>query len=80
LQVIEPNVKRTKKRAMKAVGEDQPAASATKTLPTGGYLWSRDEEELVDYEPEEPMVPSKGLILGDEIVIRLDRKIFYEIS
>ncbi len=23
-------------------------------IPTGGYLWSRDEEKLVDYEPEEP--------------------------
>jgi hypothetical protein len=60
-------MKRTKKRAKKAVGEDQPAAPAAETLPTGGYLWSRDEEELVDYEPEEParFFPVEEDISGD---------------
>jgi hypothetical protein len=37
-----------------AVGEDQPAAPTTEKVPTGGYLWSKDEKKLVDYEPEEP--------------------------
>ncbi len=43
-----------KRKVKKAVGEGQPAAPAAKTLPTGKYLSSRDEEELVDYESEEP--------------------------
>ncbi len=51
---MEPNTKRSKKRAKKAVGVDQPAAPTAEKVPTGGYLWFRDEEELVDYEPEEP--------------------------
>ncbi len=51
---MEPVTKRPKKKAKKAVAEEQPAAPATQNVPTGGYLWSRDEEELVDYEPEEP--------------------------
>ncbi len=51
---MEPVTKRPKKKAKKAVAEEQPVASATQNVPAGGYLWSRDEEELVDYEPEEP--------------------------
>ncbi len=51
---MEQNNKRTKKRAKKAVAEEQPAAPVAQTVPTGGYLWSRDEEELVDYDLEEP--------------------------
>jgi hypothetical protein len=47
---MDPVTKRPKKKAKKAVAEEQPAAPATQNLPTGGYLWSRDEEELVDYE------------------------------
>ena len=50
---MEPNTKRPK-TAKKAVAEEQPAAPATQNITTGGYLWSKDEEELVDYEPEEP--------------------------
>ncbi len=39
------------KKATKAAVEEQPAAPAARNIPTGGYLWSRDEEELlVDYE------------------------------
>jgi hypothetical protein len=48
-KIMEPNTKRPKKKAKKAVAEEQPAAPATQNIPTGGYLWSRDEEELVDY-------------------------------
>ncbi len=51
---MEPNTKMPKKKAKKAAAEEQPVAPATQNVPTGGYLWSRDEEELVDYEPEEP--------------------------
>ncbi len=52
---MEPVSKRPKKKAKKAVVEEQPAAPAAQNIPTGGYLWTRDEEELlVDYEPEEP--------------------------
>jgi hypothetical protein len=51
---MESVTKKPKKKAKKAVAEEQPTAPATQIVPTGGYLWSRDEEELVDYEPEEP--------------------------
>jgi hypothetical protein len=47
-------MKRSKKKTKKAVGEGQPAAPAAETVPTGKYLSSRNEEELVNYEPEEP--------------------------
>jgi hypothetical protein len=45
---------------------------AAKTLPTGGgYLWSRDEEELVDYETEEPAkfspVEEDISVVGDDL-------------
>ncbi len=46
-------MKRSKKRAKKAVGEGQQVAPAAKTVPTGKYLSLRDEEELADYEPRE---------------------------
>ncbi len=42
----EPITKRIKKRAKKAAAEEQPAAPVAQTVPTGGYLWARDEEEL----------------------------------
>ncbi len=51
---MEPISKRTKKRSKKAAAEEQPASPVAQTVPTGGYLWARDEEELVDYEAEEP--------------------------
>jgi hypothetical protein len=51
---MEPVMKRSKKRAKKAVGKSQPEAPAAKTAPTDNYLSFWDEEELVDYEPEEP--------------------------
>ncbi len=50
-------MERSKKRAKKAVGEGQPAASAVQTEvnpPADKYTSSWDEEELVDYEPDEP--------------------------
>jgi hypothetical protein len=42
---VEPNTKRSKKRAKKVVSEDQPAAPATEKIPTGGLgtkknLWT----------------------------------------
>jgi hypothetical protein len=51
---MEPNNKKTKKRAKKAVAEDQPAAPVAEKVHTGNYTSWRDDEELVDYEPEEP--------------------------
>jgi hypothetical protein len=52
---MEPVSKRPKKKTKKAAVEEQPAVPAAQNIPTEGYLWSRDEEELlVDYEPEEP--------------------------
>ncbi len=42
-------------KAQEESEEEQPAAPAAQNIPTGGYLWTRDEEKLlVDYEPEEP--------------------------
>jgi hypothetical protein len=52
---MEPVSKRPKKKAKKAAVEEQPAVPAAQNIPRGGYLWSRDKEELlVDYEPEGP--------------------------
>jgi hypothetical protein len=51
---MEPNTKRPKKRAKKAVGEGQPAAPLAKIVQPDNYPSWRDEEELIDYEPEEP--------------------------
>ncbi len=68
---MEPINKRTKKRAKKAAAEEQPAAPVAQTVPTGGYLWARDEEELVDYEAEEPATFSPMeddfSVVGDDI-------------
>ncbi len=62
---MEPVSKRPKKKAKKAAVEEQPAVPAAQNIPTGGYLWSRDEEKLlVDYEPEEPAAFSP---LADDI-------------
>jgi hypothetical protein len=45
----------SKRPKKKAAVEEQPAAQAAQNIPTEGYLWTRDEEELlVDYDPEEP--------------------------
>ncbi len=51
---MEPNNKKTRKRAKKAVAENQPAAPVAKIVQTDNYSSWRDEEELVDYDPEEP--------------------------
>ncbi len=68
---MEPINKRTKERAKKAAAEEQPAAPGAKTIPTGGYLWARDEEELVDYAAEEPATFSSMeddfSVVGDDI-------------
>jgi hypothetical protein len=79
---MEPINKRTKKRAKKAAAEEQPAAPVAQTVPTGGYLWARDEEELVDYEAEEPATFSAMeddfSVVGDDISPPTDRQ--YNIS
>jgi hypothetical protein len=55
IQVMEPTKKRPKKKAKTSIfGEGQPAGPAAKTVPAVKFTSSRDEEELVDYEPEEP--------------------------
>jgi hypothetical protein len=68
---MEPINKRTKKRAKKAAVEEQPAAPVAQTVPIGGYLWARDEEELVDYEAEEPATFSPMeddvSVVGDDV-------------
>ncbi len=51
---MEPNVKRPKKKAKKAAAEVQPAAPAAKIVQPDNYPSWRDEENLIDYEPEEP--------------------------
>ncbi len=65
-------IKSIKLRVRRAAAEEQPAAPAVQTIPTGGYLWSRDEEEeLVDYEAEDPATLSPMeddvLVVGDDI-------------
>ncbi len=74
---MEPVHKRTKLRVRKAAAEEQPAAPAVQTIPTtGGYLWSRDEEELVDYEAEDPATLSpmedNASVIGDDILSPTD--------
>ncbi len=68
---MEPINKRTKKRAKKAAAEEQPAPPVTQKVPTGGYLWARDEEELVDHEAKEPATFSPMeddvSVVGDDI-------------
>ncbi len=52
---MKPSTKRPKRKTKKAAAEEQPAEPATQNKTTGGFLWSRDDEELVDYnEVEEP--------------------------
>jgi hypothetical protein len=69
---MEPVHKRPKLRVRKAAAEEQPVAPAVQTIPTGGYLWGRDEEELVDYEETEdpatlyPMEDDVSVV-GDDI-------------
>ncbi len=55
IKLIKPNTKRPKRKTKKAAAEEQPAEPATQNKTTGGFLWSRDDEQLVDYdEVEEP--------------------------
>ncbi len=57
---MESFIKIVKKRNRKAGGEDQPAQK-TENHPSLDYNSSfRDEEELVDYEPESPPRMSAG--------------------
>jgi hypothetical protein len=51
---MEPNVKSPKKKAKKAAAEAQPAAPAAKIVQPDNYPSWRDEEDLIDYETEEP--------------------------
>ncbi len=60
----------------KAAAEEQSAAPFVQTVPTGGYLWGRDEEELVDYEAEDPATLSPMeddvSVVGDDISVPTD--------
>ncbi len=47
-------MKRPKKKAKKAAAEGQQAAPAAKIIQLDKYPSWRDEEDLIDYEPEEP--------------------------
>jgi hypothetical protein len=59
---------RPKKKAKKAVIEEQPAAPAAQIIPAEGYLWTRDEEELlVDYKPAGK--PASFLPMEDDISV-----------
>ncbi len=52
---MKPNIKSPNRKTKKAAAEEQPAEPATQIKTTGGFLWSRGDEELVDYdEVEEP--------------------------
>ncbi len=67
---MEPFVKKGKKRIRKAGGDEQPAQE-TENHPSLDYNSSyRDEEELVDYEPESPPRLSPG---EDEIYSDYDQ-------
>ncbi len=67
-------VKRTKKMVKKSMlGGGQStrrAAESVPVLPTGNNTSWRDEEELVDYEPEDPPSYSPD---DDDILLRKDR-------
>jgi hypothetical protein len=55
---MEPSARRTKNTAKKSVlNKGKPAGQAEKQVPTvstSNLTFWRDEEELVDYEPEDP--------------------------
>jgi hypothetical protein len=69
---MDPSTRRTKKRAKKSIlGEGQPAGRASKSaqdVSKSNFTSWRDEEELVDYEPEEPATfsPMKDDISASE--------------
>ncbi len=75
---MEPINKRTKKKAKKAAANKQPVALVAQTVPTGGYLWAKDEEELVDYEAEKPatfsFMEDDFSVVGDDTSPPTDRK------
>jgi hypothetical protein len=71
---MDPVVKKSKKKARKAGGEAKPAVQTEVNPPTAGeYTSSRDEEELADYEPEEParfFLLWKKIYLSMEMIYR----------
>jgi hypothetical protein len=71
---MEPIAKNTKKKTKKAsAGARRSSAREEKqvpTVPTSNLTSWRDEEELVDYEPE---VPSSFSPIQDDISVREDR-------
>ncbi len=56
---MDPMNRRTKKRTKKAVAGNQPATKATKTILLDKYPSVGNEEDLIDYEPEEPEEPAR---------------------
>ncbi len=52
---MDPMNRRTQKRTKKAVAGNRPATKATKTILLDKYPSVGNEEDLVDYEPEEPV-------------------------
>jgi hypothetical protein len=52
---MEPNVKKSKKKARKGGTQAKPAIQTQSNPPVKNYNSSWEEEQLVDYdEPEEP--------------------------
>ncbi len=51
---MDPNVKKSKKKERKAGSEAKPAVQTNVNPPAEKYNCSWEEEQLVDYEPEEP--------------------------
>jgi hypothetical protein len=51
---MDPNVKKSNKKARKAGAEAKPAVQTNVNPPAEKYNSSWEEEQLVDYEPEEP--------------------------
>jgi hypothetical protein len=58
---MDPFVKKSKKKARKAGAEAKPAVQTNVNPPAEKYKSSWEEEQLVDYEPEEPARYSPAL-------------------
>ncbi len=73
---MDPIVKKSKKKARKAGAEAKPAVQTNVNPPAEKYSSSWEEEQLVDYEPEEPArfspVEEDNYIDGDHYPARRD--------
>ncbi len=53
IKIMDPIVKKSKKKARKASAEAKPAVQTNVNPPAEKYNSSWEEEQLVDYEPEQ---------------------------